>query len=131
VAADRRFLWEQRDKLRDAVDAQARLSLLDAISQYVEATSGQHGERLDALLARTGLNGRDPTTGAQAARRLGVSHQRMYQIVQQLYRARDRGCPPEGIWMPQLDAADQNGWLNSVTPSSKSAIQGFFADDGA
>jgi hypothetical protein len=58
-AVDRRFLWEQRDDLRDAVDAQAKLSLLDAISQYVEAISGQHGERLDALLARTGLNGSD------------------------------------------------------------------------
>jgi hypothetical protein len=107
--ADRRFLWEQGKKLRDAVDAQGRLSLLVAVSQYVEAVSGQHGERLEVLLARTGLNGRDPITGAQAARRLGVSHQRMSQIVGQLYRARDRACPPEGIWMPQLDAVDETG----------------------
>jgi hypothetical protein len=109
-AVDRRFLWEQRDDLRNAVDAQARLSLLDAISQYVEAVSGQHSKRLEALLACTGLNRRDPITGAQASRLLGVSHQRMYQIVQQLYRARDRACPPEGIWMPQLDAGgDETG----------------------
>jgi hypothetical protein len=128
---DRRFLWEQGDKLRNAVDAQAELSLLGAISQYVEAISGQHGDRLEALLARTGLNGLDPITGADAARRLGILHQRMYQIVQQLYRARDRACPSAGIWMPQVDAADQNGWPNSVMPSSKSAIQGFFVDDGA
>jgi hypothetical protein len=107
---DRRFLWEQRDKLRDAVDTQARLSLLDAIAQYVEAISGQHGDRLAALLARTGLNGLDPIAGADAARRVGVSHQRMYQIVQQLYRARDRACPPAGIWMPQVDAGgDETG----------------------
>jgi hypothetical protein len=130
-AVDRRFLWEQQNRLRDAVDAQARLSLLTAVAEYVEAVSGQHGERLGMLLTRTGLNGSDPITGAEAARRLGVSHQRMSQIVQQLYRARDRACPPAGIWMPQVDAADQNGWPNSVTPSSKSAIQGFFADDGA
>jgi len=70
---DRRFLWEQGDEVRGAVDAQTRLSLLDAISQYVEAISGQHGVRLEALLARTGLNGRDPISGAEAARRLGVS----------------------------------------------------------
>jgi hypothetical protein len=109
-AVDRRFLWEQRDELRDAVDTQARLSLLDAIAQYVEAVSGQHGDRLEALLARTGLNGLDRITGADAARRLCVSHQRMYQIVQQLYRARDRACPPEGIWMPQVDAGgDETG----------------------
>jgi hypothetical protein len=96
-AVDRRFLWGHATDLRNAVDAQARLSLLDAISQHVEAVSGQHGDRLEALLARTGLNGRDPISGADAARRLGVSHQRMHQIVQQLYRARDRACPPEGI----------------------------------
>jgi hypothetical protein len=129
-AVDRRFLWEQRNELRNAVDAQARLSLLDAISQYVEAISGQHEERLDALLARTGLNGRDPITGAQAARRLGVSHQRMSQIVAQLYRARDRACPPEGIWMPQLDAADKTGCLASISTEAQSAIRGFINNNG-
>jgi hypothetical protein len=77
-AVDRRFLWEHRNGLRDAVDAQARLSLLDAIAQYVEAISGQHGERLDALVARTGLSGSDPIHGTEAARRLGISHQRMH-----------------------------------------------------
>jgi hypothetical protein len=76
-AVDRRLLWEHATELRSAIEAQARLSLLDAISQYVEAISGKHGVRLEALLARTGLNGRDPFTGAEAARRLGVSHQRM------------------------------------------------------
>jgi hypothetical protein len=66
-AVDRRFLWEHATKLRDALDAQARLSLLDAIAQYVEAISGQHGERLDMLLAHTGLNGKDPINGTEAA----------------------------------------------------------------
>jgi hypothetical protein len=108
-AVDRRFLWGHRTGLRDAVDAQAKLPLLDAIAQYVEAISGQHGERLDALLACTGLGGCDPINGTDAARRLEVSHQRMYQIVQQLYRARDCACPPAGIWMPQLDAVDETG----------------------
>jgi hypothetical protein len=64
-AVDRRFLWDQGDELRDGVDAQARLSLLDAISQHVESISGQHEERLDALRARTGLNGRDPPVCAR------------------------------------------------------------------
>jgi hypothetical protein len=96
---DRRFLWEHRTGLRDAVDTQAKLSLLDAVAQYVEAVSGQHGDRLDALLARTGLNGSDPINGTDAARRLGISHQRMYQIVQQLHRAKARARPSAGIWM--------------------------------
>jgi hypothetical protein len=39
-----------------------------------------------------------------------VSHQRMYQIVQQLHRARDRACPSAGIWMPQVHTAHRNGW---------------------
>jgi hypothetical protein len=121
-AVDRRFLWEHATKLRDAVAAQARLSLLDAIAQYVEAISGQHGERLDMLLAHAGLNGSDPIHGTEAARRLGVSHQRMYQIVQQLYRARDRACPPAGIWLPQVDTAHKGGWPGNVTRSSKAGL---------
>jgi hypothetical protein len=124
-AVDRRFLWEQGDGLRDAVDAQAKLSLLDAIAQYVEAISGQHDERLDALLACTGLNGADPINGTAAARRLGISHQRMYQIVQQLHPARDRASPPAGAWLPQVDAADRDGWPQDVTPHSKAAIRSF------
>jgi hypothetical protein len=129
-AVDRRFLWENRNGLRDAVDVQARLSLLDAVADYVEVISGQHGKRRDALLARTALNGRDPITGAEAARRLGVSHQRMYQIVQQLYRARDRACPPAWTWMPQVDAADQNGWPDSISTQAKTAIRGFVKSHG-
>jgi hypothetical protein len=38
--ADRRFLWENRNGLRDAVDAQAKLPLLAAVAQYVEAIRG-------------------------------------------------------------------------------------------
>jgi len=129
-AVDRRLLWEHGTQLRDAVDAQAELSLVDAISQYVEAISGQHGDRLDMLLADTGLNGTDPISGSAAARRLGVSHQRFYQIVQQLYRARDRACPPVGIWMPQLDAADQNGWPGGISAEAQTAIRGFVKSDG-
>jgi hypothetical protein len=125
------LLWEQGTELRDAVDTQAKLSLLDTISQYVEEISGQHEERLDALLARTGFNGRDPTTGAQAANRLGASHQRTSQIVRQLYRARDRACPPEGIWMPQLDAVDETGWPDGVSSNPRNAIQAFFRWDDA
>jgi hypothetical protein len=128
-ALDRRFLGEHATDLRSAIEAQAKLSLLDAISQYVEAISGQHEDRLEALLARTALNGRDPTTGTEAAHRLGVSHQPMYQIVQQLYRARDRACPSAGIWMPQLDAAE-NCWPHSISTRAMTAIRGFVKSDG-
>ncbi len=119
-----------RTGLRDAVDAQAKLSLLAAVAQYVEAISGQHGERLDMLLAPTGLNGSDPIHGTEAARRLGISHQRFYQIVQQLFRARDRARPPAGIWMPQLDAEDEAGWPDSISKDAETAIRGFVKSDG-
>ena len=125
-AVDCRVLWEHGEELRDAVEAQARLSFLDAISQYVEAISGQHGERLDVLLARTGLNGCDPITGTEAARRLSMSHQRFYKIAQQLHRARDRACPPAGIWMPQVDDAERTGWPEDISPGGKAEIRAFF-----
>jgi hypothetical protein len=124
-AVDRRFLWEHGRQLRDAVDEEAKLSLLAEVAMYVEAFSGQHGERLDALLAHTALNGSDPINGTEAARRLGVSHQRMYQIVQQLYRARGRSCPPEGLWMPQLGAVERDDWPASISANAKTSIRAF------
>lgn len=69
---------------RAAIDRQAALSPADAVAEYVELTTGQHGLRLEVLLARTGLNGHDPTTGVEAGRRLGVSYQRIHQLEQQL-----------------------------------------------
>ena len=128
-AIGRRYLWEHKMDLRQAIDAQARLPLLDAVSQFVEAISGQHGERLDALLAHTALDGRDPIHGTEAARRLSVSHQRFYQITQQLHRAKDRACPPAGIWMPQLGAADETGWPAGISAEAQAAIRGFFKSD--
>jgi hypothetical protein len=42
-AVDRRFLWSHLDDLRAAVAQQADLSLGEAVSEYVEVVSGQHG----------------------------------------------------------------------------------------
>jgi hypothetical protein len=96
-AVDRRVLWDRLDGLKSAVEDQGVLSLTDAVSEYVEVVSGQHGQRLDVLLGVTGLNGQDPIIGPEAARRLNVSHQRIYQIVNQLHRrietARPAGVP--------------------------------------
>lgn len=75
---DRRALWCQLDGLRAAVAAQAALSLPDAVAEYVEAISGQHGRRLEVLLARTGLSGHDPALGSQ---RRGTSSRRHSQWV--------------------------------------------------
>jgi len=72
---DKRVLWGNLNALRAAVRVQASLSLPRAVAQYVEAISGQHGERLEVLLARTGLNGQDQSPaspGSGTATRGGV-----------------------------------------------------------
>jgi len=127
---DQWVLWGNLDDLRAAIDAQATLTLADAVAEYVEAISGQHGDRLDALLARTGLNGQDPMTGAEMARRLGVSDQRASQIVQRLWYHRDRCRPPHGIWMPQVEEAERDGWPDGYTGEGMAATRGFLGSAG-
>jgi hypothetical protein len=125
---DRRALWCHLDDLRAAVAAQAALSLPDAVAEYVvEAISGQHGHRLEVLLARTGLNGNDPIYGTTAARVLGVTSARIYQIQDQLERHRIRARPPSGVWMPQIAAAERFGWPDDYTGAGIAATRDFFA----
>lgn len=124
--ADQRFLWGYLEALRGAVQAQAALSLPDAVAQYVEAISGQHGDRLEVLLARTGLGGQDPITGREAARRLQRSETRIQQIRDQLLHHRDRCRPPEGAWMPQLIEAERVGWPDEYTGEGMAVTRGFF-----
>jgi len=123
---DRRYLWNHLDELRVTIDAQAALDLRDAVRQYVEAISEQSGNRLAALLARTGLHGRDSITLTDAGCRLGVSYQRIHQLERQLRRNRGRAQPPAGIWMPQIAEAERDGWSNEFTPLGINAIRSFF-----
>ena len=123
---DQRFLWGNLEDLTAAVDAQAALSLPDAVSGYVEAISGQRGERLEVLLARTGLDGHDPITGREAARHLDRSQARIQQIRDQLLRHRDRCRPPAGVWMPQLVVAESDGWSDEYKGEGMVATRGFF-----
>jgi len=125
-SVDRRHLFDHLADLRSAIDRQATLSLGDAVAQYVELISGQHGDRLDVLLARTALNGSDRITGSAAGERLGVSFQRVFQLERQLEAARDRAASPAGIWMPQLDTAEKTGWPDGCTESGVAALRQFF-----
>lgn len=61
----------------------------------------------------------------EAARRLGVSFLRVYQIVGQLKRARDRASPLAGIWMPQVDIAIEHGWPGNYTTAGIAATLSF------
>jgi hypothetical protein len=91
--------------------------------KYVEVVSGQHGQRLDVLLAVIGFNGRDPIIGPEAARRLDVSSQRIYQIVNQLRRRMETARPAKGAWLPQITIADQTHWPNGYTPRAIEVVR--------
>jgi hypothetical protein len=122
---DRRYLWNRLDGLYTAIETQAVLGLGDAVAQYVEAISGQAGERLAVLLARMGLSGRDPISRVEAAGRLGVSYQRIHQLEQQLEKHRNRAGSPAGVWMPQVTEAQRTGWPDGYTDLGIAAILGF------
>lgn len=123
----RRCLWGHLDGLRAAVAAQAALRLPEAVAEYVSAISGQRDRRLNVLLARTGLNGRDPIPGTWAARMLDVSPARIYQIQDALERHRIRARPPAGVWMPQVTSAEIRGWPDGYTDRAVAATRTFFA----
>jgi hypothetical protein len=122
-AVDRRVLWNQLDDLRAAVAQQGDLPLGEAVPEYVEAISRHHGERLDVLLAVTGLNGRDPIISTDAAERLKVSRQRISQIVNQLHKRMEEARPANGIWLPQIRVADRTRWPDGYTQRGIEAIQ--------
>jgi hypothetical protein len=73
---ERRHLWGNLADLEVRVERLAASPLGEAVAGYVEAISGQHGIRLEVLLAYTGLSGRDPIMGREAGAILGVSYQR-------------------------------------------------------
>jgi uncharacterized protein (DUF58 family) len=123
TAVDRNVLWDRLDDLRAAINRQAELSLDDAVSEYVEAVSRQRGRRLDVLLTVTGLNGQDPIISTEAARRLGVSRQRISQIIKQLHRRMENARPAKGSWLPQIETADQTHWPAAYTQRGIEAIQ--------
>jgi hypothetical protein len=120
---DQRFLWSHLDGLRVAIEAQAARTVGDAVAEYVAAISGQHGDRLEVLLARTGLGGQDPITGVEAARRLGVSSQRVSQLVGQLRRRVEWATPLAGVWMPQIETAERDGWPGEYTGQGMEATR--------
>ena len=128
TALDRRALWDRLDDLRAAVKAprvhcRSRRRWLS----YIEAVSGQHGERLDVLLAETGLNGLEPITRPEAARRLNVSRARIYQIVNQMNRRLARARPRHGAWIPQLSVAEETGWPDEYRENGIEATRKMFA----
>ena len=128
--ADRRCLRRQRETLRKAAAAQSVLTFADGVSEYVETISGQHGERLDMLLAVTGLNGQDPISDSEGSRRIGRSRVRVGQLRRRLFVLRDQARPPAGLWMPQVGVAERDRWPDGYTEAGIEATRGFLTPLG-
>ncbi len=75
--------------------------LEDALMDYFAAVTAWAQPRLDALRMRLGLNADGPSSLEDAGRLLGVSRERIRQLMQLLQQK----LPDHPVFMPQLDAA--------------------------
>ena len=101
-----------------------RSQTLNQLRQIV--ITGQHGDRLDMLLAVTGLNGQDPISALEGSRRIGRAPTRAGQLRRRLFVLRDQARPPAGAWMPQVDEVEGDGWPVGYTERGVEAARGFF-----
>ena len=90
--------------LPDVFDRVARIEqtpLDTALREYVAALSGLTGERLDALLARIGVDGKPPRSLPKAINGAQISLERLRQLQ---IRALEH-LPPHPVYMPTLERA--------------------------
>ncbi|MCZ6663152.1 MAG: hypothetical protein O6951_09565 [Actinobacteria bacterium] len=100
--SDQRYLVKTLPKLQKRLDKFAKESRDDALIRYVSANTGQSRQRTTRLLQSLGLL--EPTiTGSEAGRQLGVSPQRIYQLVGRIRHRIEHAQPPNGAapWLPQ------------------------------
>jgi len=100
--SDQRFLVKTLPELQKRLDEYGRESRDAALIRYVSANTGQSRQRTTRLLQSLGLL--EPTiTGSEAGRQLGVSPQRIYQLVGQIRHRIEQAQPPNGArpWLPQ------------------------------
>jgi hypothetical protein len=97
-----RHLLKTLPKLQKRLDKFAKESRDEALIRYVSTNTGQSRQRTTRLLQSLGLL--EPTiTGSEAGRQLGVSPQRIYQLVGQIRHRIEQAQPPNGAapWLPQ------------------------------
>ena len=107
--SDQRSLLKTLPKLEKRLDEVARESRDEALIRYVSANTGQSRQRTTRLLQSLGLL--EPTiTGSEAGRQLGVSPQRIYQLVGQIRHRIEQAQPPGDAigWLPQDPSAMQS-----------------------
>ena len=90
---DQRYLVKTLPKLQKRLDEYGRESRDEALIRYVSANTGQSRQRTTRLLQSLGFL--EPTiTGSEAGRQLGVSPQRIYQLVGQIRHRIEQAQPP-------------------------------------
>ncbi len=97
-----RYLLNTLPKLEIRLDKFANESRDEALIRYVSANTGQSRQHTTRLLQSLRLL--EPTiTGSEAGRQLGVSPQRIYQLVGQIRHRIEQAQPPDGAasWLPQ------------------------------
>ncbi len=97
-----RQLLETLSKLEKRLDEFGKESRDEALIRYVSTNTGQSRQRTTRLIQSLGLL--EPTiTGSEAGRQLGVSPQRIYQIVGQIRHRIAQAQPPNcaAPWLPQ------------------------------
>ncbi len=100
--SDQRYLLKTLPKLQKRLNEFGRENRDDALIRYVSANTGQSRHWTTRLLQSLGLL--EPTiTGSEAGRQLGVSPQRIYQLVGQIRHRIEQVQPPNGAtpWLPQ------------------------------
>ena len=95
-----------------------------ALMDYFAAVTAWEQPRLDALRMRLGLNADGPSSLEDAGRLLGVSRERVRQLMQWLQRR----LPNRPVFMPQLDAALKA--LAEAMPLTHDATVQLLADRG-
>jgi hypothetical protein len=97
-----RSLLKTLPELEKRLEEFGRESRDEALIRYVSTNTGQSRQRATRLLQSLGLL-EPQITGSEAGRQLGVSPQRIYQIVGQIRHRIEQAQPPNGAapWLPQ------------------------------
>ena len=105
VGSPARISRSHQQELSTRVEIESALLLEDALASYVAALIGRqvNDPRVAAVLSRLGLTGQPAVTAKQAGETIGVSGERMRQLVRTV-TARRQGGPPIP-YLPQLDSA--------------------------
>jgi hypothetical protein len=121
--ADIPLLTESIIKIKKHIAGIESLPLEDCLLVFLSEISKASGERLDALAARFGWNGKAAITLEEAGSRLGVTRERIRQIQKKAIMR----IPDHEVFMPKLDRALE--FLEQHAPLTLSQASRILCDD--